>query len=64
MPHFQLVTDDGENRGPIELRGFDWRPGLDHAPGCRAEPAVLEQPEDTEAENNSELFTILRRRGA
>jgi hypothetical protein len=27
MPHFALVTADGDSPGPVRLNGHDWPPG-------------------------------------
>jgi len=28
MPHYGLVTSDGESLGAVELAGQDWKPGM------------------------------------
>jgi hypothetical protein len=56
MPHFQLVTTDGEALGPIELDRTDWPPGsvIDRS-GDQPNLRVI----DVIPSDDPETFTIL-----
>jgi hypothetical protein len=56
LPHFQLVTTEGEALGAIELSRPDWPARLDHLPPRRrAEPPLV----DNLPSDDPEKFAIL-----
>jgi hypothetical protein len=59
MPHFQRLTEDGENLGPVELSRHEWRRGSVIYCGDGSNLRVLERLEHPHAEDDPELFAIL-----
>ena len=56
MPHFQLVTADGETLGPMELGRPDWPPGsMIYRGGDQTNLRVI----DVIPSEDPETFTIL-----
>ncbi len=55
MPHFALLTTDGESLGPIELGRPDWPPGTVICRGDGDNLRVIEWIESVA----SEKFTVL-----
>jgi hypothetical protein len=60
MPHFQLVTTDGDALGPTELGRPDWPAGsvIYTAPG-KPDLRVVRHLNVAEDEDDPELFTVL-----
>ena len=60
MPHFNLVTLDGDSLGAVELARRDWPPGtVIDLGGTERKLRVLGRRTGTERENDREVLAIL-----